>query len=105
MISARPGPTLILAVRRIACELLNESGRYQTTPGFKLEQVTMNNEQILRSILESIREAKKNIDNDCLLDVTANLEDIRTMTCILLGRAGSKPKQVTPQRAARGRKS
>ena len=50
----------------------------------------MNNEQILRSILESIKEAKKNIDEECLDDAKLNLEDIRTVTCILLGRAGSK---------------
>lgn len=55
----------------------------------------MNNEQILRSILESIREAKKNIDEECPADAQVNLDDIRTMTCILLGRAGSKLEQVT----------
>ncbi len=55
----------------------------------------MNNEQTLRSILESIQEAKKNIDEESLDDAKANLEDIRTMTCILLGRDVSKRKQVT----------
>ncbi|MBA7677176.1 hypothetical protein ES703_85427 [subsurface metagenome] len=34
------GPTPIFAVRRIAQELLNESGRYQTTLKFNTGQVT-----------------------------------------------------------------
>ena len=43
MKSTRPGPTPILAVRRIAQELPDGSGRYQTTSESKLEQVTCQN--------------------------------------------------------------
>jgi len=44
------GPTTIPAVRRITQELPDESGRYQTTIKFKLEQVTCHDIRTERNI-------------------------------------------------------
>ncbi|MBA7592419.1 hypothetical protein ES708_34601 [subsurface metagenome] len=61
MKSTRPGSTPIFTVHRIARELLNESGRYQTTPESKLEQVTCQDIGTQRKVELEIIGASKNV--------------------------------------------